>query len=134
MPFLLATYEYVTCDSKFTAGVDLMSRIRPCHAGFDGGYSVVHTLASTLSEQHPSATAAGGRRRSRAVGRCVNETLMAEMTKSSLDSPHKSISSSTPRQHPQLLLAQPPARVGTVGRGHMQVNGVERWRGGTPSV
>lgn len=122
------------CDSKFTVGIDLKSHIRPRRAGLGGGYSVAHTLASTLSERHPSATAAGGPWRSRAVGRCVNETLMAEMTKSSLDSLHKAISISTPCQHPQLLLAQPPARVGTVGQGHMQVNGVERWRGGTPSV
>lgn len=112
-----------------------ISHILPCHARSDGGYSVVFTLASTLSKQHPSATAAGGLRRSRAVGRCINETLMAEMTKSSLDSLHKSISISTSCQHPQLLLAQPPARVGTVGQGHMQVNGVGRWRGGgMPSV
>lgn len=122
------------CDSTFTDATDLMSHIRACHARFGGGCSVVHTLAATLSERHPSAPAAGGPRRSRAVGRCINETLMAEMTKSSLDSLLMSISTSTPCQHPRLLLAQPPARVGTGGRGHMQVNGVERWRGGTPSV
>lgn len=117
-------------DSKSTVRINLISHKRPCRIGSDGGYSVVRTLASTLSEQHPSATAAGGLRRSRAVGRCINETLMAEMTKSSRVSLYKSISISTLCQHPQLLLAQPPARVGTVGRGHMQVNGIGSWSGG----